>query len=67
MPALSEVADSDLLAMAASEPEAFGELFKTAFAFRLCILRPADWQPRLTAGVMLEDTDDQCDLGDPRC
>ena len=28
MPALSEAADSDLLAMAGSEPEAFGELFR---------------------------------------
>jgi RNA polymerase sigma-70 factor (ECF subfamily) len=28
MPALSEASDSDLLAMAGSEPEAFGELFK---------------------------------------
>jgi hypothetical protein len=37
MPALSEAADSDLLAMAGSEPEAFGELFsrysRTVYAY----------------------------------
>jgi RNA polymerase sigma-70 factor (ECF subfamily) len=58
MPALSEVADSDLLAMAAREPEAFGELFKrhSRSVYAYCARRTGnlDLAEDLTSVVFME-------------
>jgi RNA polymerase sigma-70 factor (ECF subfamily) len=58
MPALSEAADSDLLAMAASEPEAFGELFKrhSRSVYAYCARRTGnlDLAEDLTSVVFME-------------
>jgi RNA polymerase sigma-70 factor (ECF subfamily) len=58
MPALSETADGDLLAMAASEPEAFGELFKrhSRSVYAYCARRTGnlDLAEDLTSVVFLE-------------
>jgi RNA polymerase sigma-70 factor (ECF subfamily) len=58
VPALSEVADSDLLAMAGSEPEAFGELFKrhSRSVYAYCARRSGnlDLAEDLTSVVFME-------------
>jgi len=58
MPALSETADGDLLAMAGSEPEAFGELFKrhSRSVYAYCARRTGDLDlaEDLTSVVFME-------------
>jgi RNA polymerase sigma factor (sigma-70 family) len=58
MPALSEAADSDLLAMAGSEPEAFGELFRrhSRSVYAYCARRTGnlDLAEDLTSVVFME-------------
>jgi RNA polymerase sigma-70 factor (ECF subfamily) len=58
MPELSEVADSDLLTMAGSEPEAFGELFKrhSRSVYAYCARRTGnlDLAEDLTSVVFME-------------
>ncbi len=58
MPALSEAADGDLLAMAGSEPEAFGELFKrhSRSVYAFCARRTGnlDLAEDLTSVVFME-------------
>jgi RNA polymerase sigma factor (sigma-70 family) len=58
MPALSEAADSELLAMAGSEPEAFGELFKrhSRSVYAYCARRTGslDQAEDLTSVVFME-------------
>ena len=58
MPALSEAADSDLMAMAGSEPEAFGELFKrhSRSVYAYCARRTGnlDLAEDLTSIVFME-------------
>ena len=58
MPALSEAADSDLLAMAGKEPEAFGELFKrhSRSVYAYCARRTGklDLAEDLTSVVFME-------------
>jgi RNA polymerase sigma-70 factor (ECF subfamily) len=58
MPALSEVADGDLLAMAGSEPQAFGELFKrhSRSIYAYCARRTGnlDLAEDLTSVVFME-------------
>jgi RNA polymerase sigma-70 factor (ECF subfamily) len=58
MPALSEAADSDLLALAGSEPEAFGELFKrhSRSVYAYCARRTGnlDLAEDLTSVVFME-------------
>ena len=58
MPALSEVADSDLLAMAGSEPEALGELFRrySRSVYTYCARRTGnlDLAEDLTSVVFME-------------
>jgi RNA polymerase sigma factor (sigma-70 family) len=58
MPELSDVSDSDLLAMAGSEPEAFGELFKrhSRSVYAYCARRTGslDLAEDLTSVVFME-------------
>ena len=58
MPALSEAADSDLLAMAGSEPEAFGELFRrhsrSVYAYCARCTGNLDFAEDLTSVVFME-------------
>ena len=58
MPALSEAADGDLLAMAGSEPEAFGELFRrdSRSVYAYCTRRTGnlDLAEDLTSVVFME-------------
>jgi RNA polymerase sigma factor (sigma-70 family) len=58
MPALSEAADSDLLAMAGSEPEAFGEIFRrySRSVYAYCARRTGnlDLAEDLTSVVFME-------------
>ncbi len=58
MPALSEAADSDLVAMAGSEPEAFGELFRrySRSVYAYCARRTGnlDLAEDLTSVVFME-------------
>ena len=58
MPALSEAADGDLLALAGGEPEAFGELFKrhSRAVYAYCARRTGnlDLAEDLTSVVFME-------------